>query len=615
VIQLLALAVVETPGVELETLPCVVRDVRQVYGSLGRICADSFDGLRSYVGINPSASQARELMLLAAASAEADDILVVYVSSHGVLRAGTLSIPFNDARSNGFGFLEAGEISSALRRCRGQVLLILDCCFAGAALREAYLRDIYDTPKISIIASALPYGRASYGVDGSHFTQAFVRAVERIGGDGEAITVSRIVECVQTDDAYSGEVLINLAEGLADLQLAPSPGWYQDVAVRKDFETRFLDRVARSPRHTREMLWYSLDGMPDSLKFKIFRSFRGHPAMREPSWLVRRAMGTVLSRTADIHPAKRASILDLLNARNWTHVCVGLVAGRHAVEDPDVALKMKRLLSDARQMDVTWLANLYLADYSIDSLPAAVASPLGKTAWGVVDLWKRYAPHYDDPAELASMFAEAARGRPDLLQDLRIHLDCTGSAVGSVLGVASTPDVIDNELVRFQYAREPRGVLAQTPVKWLVSSLYGSWRDQLTGDLREYLDNTEKQQVVLDLNICRRIPSVEHRVSVCLDLAEDAAGEPEILGAARWAVTDPHPWVRREGLKLFPGDRQLAESAISVVTDKALFPGYVDLALEAHRNGAGMEALLRTMTKADRESVLWATSVETSQAW
>jgi hypothetical protein len=615
VIQILALAVAETPGAEFDTLACAVGDARHVYTSLPRICGDRFDGVLSYVGINPSASQARELLLLAAASAGADDLLIVYISSHGILRRGALSIPFNDARPNGFGYLEAGEISTALRQCPGQVLLILDCCFSGAALIEAHLRDVYDTPSLSVIASALPYGRANYGPTGSDFTLAFVRALERISGNGDAVTVSKVAEWIKQDNSYSGEILVNLAEGLSDLQLTEPPEWYQRVLEKKDFERRFLDRVAVSAGPTREMLWYSLDGMPDGLKLKIFDGFREHLVLREPSWLVRRAIGTVLSRIDDVHSKKREYILDFLNAKSWMHICIGLVSARNLVGDPDVAFILQKILAGAtNRMDAIWLANLYLSDSSGDNLTLGLTSSLGMAAWGIVDLWKRYERHYDDPEWLARVFADSTADRPELLQDLRTHLECTGSPVGGMLGVEPAKDVVANELVLFQYQREPRGILAQTPVKWLVSSLYGSWRDQLSGDLREYLDNTEDQQIIRDVSICSRIPSVEHRVSICQELAASSEIEPEILDAARWAVTDPHPWVRRESLRLFPGNRETAECALDVATDRTLFPGYLDLIIEAHRNGADTGKSIKSMTKAERDSVSWATSVEASRA-
>src|SRR5262249_40456210 len=135
-------------------------------------------------------------------------------------------------------------------------------------------------------------------------------------------------------------ILVNLAEGLSDLHLAEPPAWYENITTRKDFEARFLERVVRSSTHTREMLWYSLDGMPDGLKLKILNYSREHSAFREPSWLVRRAIGSVLSRVDEVHPAKRTSILNLLTAKGWMHECIGLVAARKSRGDAEVILRL-----------------------------------------------------------------------------------------------------------------------------------------------------------------------------------------------------------------------------------------------------------------------------------
>ena len=610
-ITVVALAVAETPGVGSEPLLCARHDAEMFYATFARLCVGSFDGAHSYVGINPSSSQCRELMLLAAGSTAPSNVLILYISSHGFLRNGSLSIPFSDARLTDFGFVESGEIASSLRRCPGQVLLVLDCCFSGAALGEAHLRDVYDAPKISVMTSAQPYGRAHYGPSGSDFTLAFIRALERISGAGEAFTVGKIADYIRRDREYTGEMLVNLAEGTADLHLAEPPDWYKGIIERRDFEVPFLDRVLASPLHTREMLWYSLEDVPDNLKLKIFNWERAQLALRDPSWLVRRAMGTILSRVDDVHPGKPATILALLSARSWMHECVGLVAARNSLDDPKLADQTKLILTGSRHMDAIWLANLYLSDHSGAHLVDALASPLGRTEWGVVDLWKRYGPRCTDEGELARIFRTALAGRPEILSALRVHLDCTGSVAGELLGTDPIPEVTGNELVRFQYQRKPRGIiLAPTAVKWLASSLYGSWRDQLEGGLREYLDNTEEAQVVRDLGVCRRIPSVEHRVSICQDLAAAAVDVVAIIDAARWTVTDPHPWVRRESLRLFPRDRAAAEKALGVSTDRSLFPGCFDLFLEGHRNGADVAQWLPTMTRAERESLTWATAQE-----
>ncbi|MGH2544606.1 MAG: hypothetical protein ACRDIB_17575, partial [Ardenticatenaceae bacterium] len=263
-------------------------------------------------------------------------------------------------------------------------------------------------------------------------------------------------------------------------------------------------------------------------------------------------------------------------------------------------------------MDVTWLAHLYLSDHTKDDLMMALTSPLGHTPWGVVDLWKRYGTHSSNQEGMLRIFRESLHERPGDLRDLRVHLDCVGVAEAEILGVPSDPELVENELVCFQYQRQPRGVLGQTPVKWLVSSLYGSWRDQLSGDLRDYLENVDNRQIAYDLSVCQRIPSVEHKVSLCQDLAATAIDDTRIVGAAKWAVTDPHPWVRRESLKLFSGSRNIAERAIGVTTDRSLYPGFIDLLLEAHCNKADVQPQTHGLTKGERSAVEWATAVDTN---
>ena len=347
----------------------------------------------------------------------------------------------------------------------------------------------------------------------------------------------------------------------------------------------------------------------NKVKLGIFSSADDHTALREPSWLVRRAIGTVLSRIDDVQPAKMPVLHELLSSRNWMHICTGLVAARNVVNEPSISAHLKVLLSGRAPMDVTWLAHLYLADHSKNGLVHALASPLGQTSWGVIDLWKRYGAPGEDKEGALRIIRDSLQDRPDVLRDLRVHLDCLGATEAEMLGVPPDPELAGNDLVKFQYSRQPRGVLPQTPVKWLVSSLYGSWRDQLSGELSDYLENTDGKQILDDIKVCRRMPSVEHRVSLCQDLAASTIDDSRIIDAVEWALSDPHPWVRRESLKLFPG-RAAAALAVGVAAERNLYPGYFDLLLESHRNNADIRPYLRGLTIGDRSAVEWATAVE-----
>ncbi|MCP5024903.1 MAG: caspase family protein, partial [Actinomycetia bacterium] len=238
-------------------IACAVDDASEFYRSLARAAGEYFDGGSSVVVSSPTALEMRQLIELKSRECGPDALLVVYFSGHGEQAEGDVAIVLEDADERGRGRLTSNELAAVARH--SSVVFVLDCCSSGGALGAANQSDPFLSPRASVIASARFADYASHSRDGSAFTQALCRAIDGLADSGDDLTILALAEHVRGDDGYEGEFLINVAEGQADLLLAP----VSDIGVKLgDFVSKFVERQSAGDRRYREVMWYSLTALP-----------------------------------------------------------------------------------------------------------------------------------------------------------------------------------------------------------------------------------------------------------------------------------------------------------------------------------------------------------------
>lgn len=223
-------------------------------------------------------------------------------------------------------------------------------------------------------------------------------------------------------------------------------------------------------------------------------------------------------------------------------------------------------------MDVVWLANLYYADNFTESRGDEIFFPkqLCETAWGGEVLFARYKGH---AAVLNRLETEVGNQFHDILQTQRLMLE---------------PDTYPtkNQLLHVYLKCPKRGrTVASYRDKWLRSVLFGQWRDHpmADGELEVYFQSTCEET-------CRK--ELEELGSATVDIKLSILGYISSLplnerkkyqDALEWALTDPHPWVRRDSFMIFINKLELIkEKAFCGIVNRKQYPGVLDMIIEAN---------------------------------
>jgi hypothetical protein len=540
---------------------------------MARCLGNSMIADQSLVVHDPTAAELRALVSVTKRSLVPDDLLIVYFSGHGEDDGAQANLLLADASPADLGRLSTAELGAAVRATTA--VFILDCCSAGGALGLANQTDPFLRPRVSVLASARQSGTAAHTPMGSPFTVALCGALDQASETGESVSVLSLTRALESEHEYTGECLVNLAEGQSDVLLVPRQ---ERLFAPIDFPERFLRRLRASGSPEREMLWYGLAAMAEHVRVDTLRAWIDDPQRADASWLVRRATGSVISGLPPRSPSRNLFSSGLLSATNWMDRTVGVISVRRDLDrDPDSAQCLREILTSSAPMDLVWLAHLYLSDHGPQELGASLASPLPETEWGAIEIWHRFCSAEDSEAHArALLIVDEVNRRSDGDQGLRAlatHAALEGHPIAALRGLEDT-DLVGNPLAMHLHALRPRGGVQQPAGKWLTSTLYGNWRDQVTADVQRWLRDYPEEDARSLLEAMSRLPSVSLRRAII----EDFVGRGDPRGIANdlgWGLVDPHPWVRRAALELF------GPSAFATVfadrIDRRRFPGMSDL--------------------------------------
>lgn len=638
-IVLLAIGIHDTPLRLLNRIEPAGADARSVYDTFALAAAQGFDHRRSVVLVDVTADEVRHFVRATTSSLSPDDLLLFYFSGHGE-RADddSLMLCCRDADATRRGYVSSGEIRQLLGAVPGQACLaILDCCHSGAALAEANVRGLYEVPKLSVLVSARAYGQSSFDANGSFFTRALVRAVQVLASDSRAVGLVDVVKHMQSDRLHSVDVFVNPRHGSADVELVAAHE-ASGAGFQSNFADAWLRRVQRADVAVREFLWLDLARAPDNLKEEILRRFKDSEHPREPSWRVRRAIGELIRSIEDVSERKARLTLEFLQAHDWMDRCIGLAASRVLGGDARVRQAVAHILLDSgSRMDEVWLAHLYLSEMDEPAaLESGISAALMTSPWGVIDFWRRHAPHHADLQALASRLVDAAADMPQALSSLALHIAldeafCVSeseSRAADILKAALGPEDLEflallrgSRLAKDFYtlpashARPP--VRGSTPLKWTMYDLYARWRDDFRLDLRAFLGASSMPRIREELCAFRCVPLVEFKMGLCRSLldARPWSDEEAVRDAMAWALAEPHPWVRREATPLFAVTDARLRPALAIETDPRRYPGIMDLLLQAAEGGVDVSDELvehHASAASERRAVRWALGVERS---
>lgn len=98
-------------------------------------------------------------------------------------------------------------------------------------------------------------------------------------------------------------------------------------------------RIKEVDTTTREMHWYYLMDLPEITKFEVLNSYFAEE-ISEPHWLVRRAIGSVISEFKNFK-MKESIILNLLRSRDWMAQCIGLIGARRSLDHESIRDEVK----------------------------------------------------------------------------------------------------------------------------------------------------------------------------------------------------------------------------------------------------------------------------------
>ena len=600
-VVLIALGVARAGQLTVPQIPAA-QDAEQFYRVTAQAVGLPFDHTRSICLIDPTVAEARLVVNRTAALLTGRDTLIVFYSGHGSIRQSRLFLNFVDAQENGCGQVSVAELGEWLVASESNRVIILDCCRSGAALGLANREDIYQAARTAVIASAEAHLSSTFTKAGSDFTNALCNAIQRLQSERSPLSLTRLVQLIR--DGHVERCTINLPEGQHDSVI---PASYDVPSLPNSFPKNFLARIHESPIVERQHLWFDLTKVPLGLRFATIERYLRSTGPSEPSWLVRRALGTALGTCEVLQDAWRSLCLELIGSADWMRCAIGLIASRQHLDEATLREAARGVFGRVTEMDTVWLAHLYLSDSAADALPQVLGSALRESAWGIIEIFTRWAL---DEAVIDKALSNVPQ---TTLRTVATHFRLAETTSASLARLAYDADVVASPLARFLYARRRRGRTVDPELKSLLSTVYGNWRDQLQGDVREWLENQETQKVDPQLTLCDRLPAVETRMAVFADLSNDQNLMQSYRTSLQWGLEDAHPWVRREAAQAFRHNADVAAAAIVRVANMSVYPGVVDLYLEGARQGLDVQTEIakRGFSPRVSEALTWALPLET----
>lgn len=512
-------------------IKCARQDGEMVLETFRQLLKDEYDLCTSVCLENIKLHQLENILKVLFQSQREGNTVIVYFSCHGKMDGSELNLLMSDAGQEGKeGYFATSKLWQLCQEFdKNKFLLIFDCCESGGALSLANKKDIEKESNITVISSSSYWESVKYDEKGSKFTIVFCEALRSLDGMGGEITVSNLVKQIKKMNQKEVKCFVNISEGKEDFVILPAR---EQIAVYGDkFVKTFIERLDNCVA-VREMMWYSINDLPNKVKVKIFEKYF-EKGCSEASWLVRRAMGNVLSSLDN--GSKFEDIVDkFLDSFNWMDKCVGIVAISKSISEKRAQYLKNILCDEHSNIDLVWLADLYLSDSDYHDIQVTINTKLSKSVWGLIEIWDRYSEKYENLFDIISKHIEDKELVEGLSREIILR--------------EKTPK---GSLASFLYKGEKRGRTIELKKKWLLSLLYGNWRGRIECNLKGYFSNNNNSKIINELEDAKNIPSVERRVS----LFEYFENEPKYFEKykehIKWGLQDEHPWVRRVAILCF----------------------------------------------------------------
>lgn len=549
-----------------EPIKCARKDAELIYGSFQRHFPD-FDNCYSIALCDVDAIRFEKILQDTVKGMKNTDILVVYFSGHAVDDDGTeINLVFYDGDE-----FPSSKLLDAARASGCSKLLILDCCHAGEAISLAN----YKFPghrNFSVIAAVGPYGFAEFGESVSPFAQHLAECLDELDNTNREINLASIHETLEKNNYSNSRMADAVGEKKLLLKAAVS------TAGNSEFLAAFWNKLPALPSSMRAIMWYALDSsnLGYAMKISAIERLNVRPHFYEGSWIVRRAIGHMLGELPQQEPRVRTVEERFLKSKNWMDICIGLVATRSNGTAEMQKTRREICGHPKLPMDVIWLANLYYADHFTESRKDEPGDEiffpprLCETAWGVEDLFARY------------------KGHKAVLDHLEEAVDDRLREVLKTQRAMANPDTSSaaNSLLDTYLKCPKRGrTKASYRDKWLRSVLFGQWRDHpmADGELDVYFQSTSLEDRCKDLKDLSSA-TVDIKLSILGYVSSlSPSKRKKYQDALAWALTDPHPWVRRDSFLIFSDDlERIKEGAFRDIVDRKQYPGVLDMIIEAN---------------------------------
>lgn len=544
-LSLIAIGVSKYKEPLLESIPCAHQDCQMIYNAFRSIMGEDFSESTSVCVKDITAKNFYALLNgLKYTYTNPEDTLVIYFSGHAKNIRGNSGPPvfslccrdYSSEDSDNAISVE-GQMISNLREVSCNVVLILDCCYSGAALINATYQP--GAQQISILCSTNERSLAEFAKDGSYYAKAVSESILEIKAKNIDFTVENLQSrihvryknaCCNTASNYTGSIPLKLA--------VPYEEMYYD------FSKRFFKQLNDRSVHYREAIWYSLCDIPSKLTCGLFRDYfkcTNPDSHFEPeaNWLVRRAIGSAIACIED-HVERQNLNKTLLKSASWQEQCIGIIGARYDIKsNDDVFCDIIDLVNNRKikRIDAVWLVNLYAADHVDYDYSVFLSTTLAELPWGINEIWKTAKQKGVSFEAFYQILEEyhvkhAAVWKSDFYEK---HQWQTSSILYGCFS--------DNKA---------RGRLpVKTKSKFILSLLFGNWRGHTTTDLRTLLDNMTAEARNLELCEVASYAETEYKMA----LFDFFASEPEWFNKCKeslmWGLLDMHPWVRRTAIQAF----------------------------------------------------------------
>ena len=296
----------------------------------------------------------------------------------------------------------------------------------------------------------------------------------------------------------------------------------------------------------------------------------------------------------------RKVLINLLDSGYWQEQCIALIGLRYLIrQESDVYKVVVSSVENGRisKIDAVWLANLYATDNPEYQPTVFFNTLLNNSPWGAIELYKGW--HSKEPESMWSSHKFTAQ----VMQEYRLTNGLEISA---------------NELWKSIYKLPKRGRFPEnTKAKFLLSALYGNWRDQISTDFKMYFETHYYQETADQLQTLCDIPSAERRMALFYYLKENEEQGKQFANSVVWGLKDSHPWVKRTAAEFYlrcPGFEDILKQSYMEMQNDERYPGILDFyltcPLELRQGLLNNISEKETLTCSDLKSLSFAFALE-----